>query len=37
VRFVRYTILDSQVCDDGSSGCDWLDSSELEVYGASTG
>ena len=38
VRFVRYTMKDSQVarfgrCPGTLSGCDFVDSSELEVYG----
>jgi extracellular elastinolytic metalloproteinase len=39
VQYVRYTMVDSQVaqygtCPDAFSGCDWIDSSEVEVYGA---
>jgi len=39
VRFVRYTMKDSQVRQVGScpgpfSGCDFIDSRELEVYGS---
>ena len=39
VRFVRYTMKDSQVnqvgtCPGNFSGCDFIDSSEMEVYGA---
>ena len=39
VRFVRYTMKDSQVnqvgsCPGNFSGCDFIDSSELEVYGS---
>src|SRR4029078_6231482 len=39
VKFVRYTMKDSQVLQVGScpgnfSGCDSMDSSELEVYGS---
>ena len=39
MRFVRYTMKDSQVnqvgtCPGNFSGCDFIDSSELEVYGA---
>jgi extracellular elastinolytic metalloproteinase len=37
VRFIRYTMRDSQGCVDGSSGCDFIDSSELEVYGLPVG
>ena len=39
VKFIRYTMKDSQVLQVGScpgafSGCDFIDSSELEVYGS---
>jgi extracellular elastinolytic metalloproteinase len=39
VRFVRYTMKDSQVLQVGScpgafSGCDFIDSRELEVFGS---
>jgi hypothetical protein len=42
VRFVRYTMRDSQALQVGTcpgpfSGCDFIDSSELEVYGSSAG
>ena len=41
VRFVRYTMKDSQVAQVGTcpgpfSGCDFIDSSELEVYGSAS-
>ena len=41
VQYVRYTMLDSQVnqvgtCPGAFSGCDFIDSRELEVYGAAS-
>jgi hypothetical protein len=41
VRFVRYVMEDSQVnqvgtCPGNFSGCDFIDSRELEVYGTPT-
>jgi hypothetical protein len=42
VQFVRYTMRDSQVdqvgtCPGAFSGCDFIDSRELEVYGGPAG
>jgi extracellular elastinolytic metalloproteinase len=40
VRYIRYTMLSTQVADLGGtcpgafSGCDWVDTTELAVYGA---
>ena len=42
VKFVRYTMIGTQVADLGGtcpgpfSGCDFMDSTELEVFGAPT-